>query len=225
MASEWRRAVFTMYPDVNSKTYFVPPVYFCRVPYEGTQEIIGRQRVLVHKPAITTGAPAMCECIEAPDEMSAARLCLCADQMSDPASPWRMTPAMSEELSAWWHRRMTCTTDPAMSDDVYLDIYDIDIHEEDVETAVKELTDAATTCKEEKGEEKLFVLIDEAKFSYGPAAPRVCQLVSKLSASIPELFLWTATLCIEMTVLFSLISPASGSTNINSSPPPLQYKD
>nr|KAG5688055.1 hypothetical protein BaRGS_017809 [Batillaria attramentaria] len=204
-----------------------------------------------------------------------------------------MTPAMSEELSAWWRRRMACTTDPAMSDDVYLDIvsrfvgpatsvsvhcvvpprvevrtegeavsevgermarvvltphqfglasrpqrmvcltgppgtgktlllvlkglrwlrqghdvhvvswyfgtlaasrliyhmlqmslkddpsnsttgylhfhqYDIDIHEEDVETAVKELTDAATTCKEEKGEEKLFVLIDEAKFSYGP---------------------------------------------------------
>nr|KAG5688058.1 hypothetical protein BaRGS_017812 [Batillaria attramentaria] len=60
-------------------------------------------------------------CLGAPDGVSVVQLCLCADQMSDPASPWHVTPAMPE-LSAWWRRRMACTTDPAMSDDVYLNM-------------------------------------------------------------------------------------------------------
>ncbi|KAK7093785.1 uncharacterized protein [Littorina saxatilis] len=52
----------------------------------------------------------------------AVQLCCCADQLSDPMTYWHVTPTVMTQLTAWWQRRVTCTVDPQLTDQLYLDI-------------------------------------------------------------------------------------------------------
>ena len=64
----------------------------------------------------------MCRSLGAGNTADAVLLCCCADQLSDPANYWDVTPAALSKLTTWWQHRMACTVDKVMTDDLYLDI-------------------------------------------------------------------------------------------------------
>lgn len=48
-------------------------------------------------------------------------LCLCADDLSNPVSPWDVDPTVMSHLTEWWGRLRSSPADgPAMSDELYL---------------------------------------------------------------------------------------------------------
>lgn len=47
-------------------------------------------------------------------------LCLCADDLSNPLSPWDVDPTVISHLTNWWDRLMSSPADgPAMSVELY----------------------------------------------------------------------------------------------------------
>ncbi|KAK7489347.1 hypothetical protein BaRGS_00019455 [Batillaria attramentaria] len=63
----------------------------------------------------------ICQCLDASDLQSAVEMCLCADHLSDPRTPWEVEQAMPA-LKSWWQKRMAYRTDPEMSEEVYLEL-------------------------------------------------------------------------------------------------------
>ena len=64
----------------------------------------------------------MCRCLGAVNAADAVQLCCCSDQLSDAATYWDMMTADLSQLTSWWQRRVTCTVDMQLTDDLYLDI-------------------------------------------------------------------------------------------------------
>ena len=64
----------------------------------------------------------MCRSLGAGNTADAVLLCCCADQLSDPATYWDVTPAALSKLTTWWQHRMASKVDEVMTDDLYLDI-------------------------------------------------------------------------------------------------------
>ena len=50
------------------------------------------------------------------------QLCVCSDQLSDPADYWHVRPTVLSQLTAWWQRTVAHTEDPVLTDDLYMDI-------------------------------------------------------------------------------------------------------
>ncbi|XP_025091212.1 uncharacterized protein LOC112562280 isoform X2 [Pomacea canaliculata] len=65
-------------------------------------------------------AKTVCDCLGSKDVAEAVSLCLCSDQLSSTATPWKVTSEVQDHLTEWWRRRVLSEgPDQNMSDNMY----------------------------------------------------------------------------------------------------------
>lgn len=66
----------------------------------------------------------LCRALGAEKGAAATQLCVCSDDVSDPATFWDITPATLSQLSCWWERRMVSGSaeKTPLNNDLYVDI-------------------------------------------------------------------------------------------------------
>lgn len=66
----------------------------------------------------------LCQALGTENGAAATQLCVCSDDVSDPATFWDITPATLSQLSTWWEHRMARESDgeTPFNDNLYVDI-------------------------------------------------------------------------------------------------------
>ncbi|PVD32280.1 hypothetical protein C0Q70_07713 [Pomacea canaliculata] len=80
-------------------------------------------------------AKTVCDCLGSKDVAEAVSLCLCSDQLSSTATPWKVTSEVQDHLTEWWRRRVLSEgPDQNMSDNMYEQLVARSDDDEDIGT-------------------------------------------------------------------------------------------